>query len=413
MLKNVFLFLLLLAAAGCNSSQNKNPQLQQGNWRAVLQRADGIAVPFNFEVKDSGQVLYIRNGKGRLRVDSIRYLGDSVYIHMPFFNSDFITQIQKDGSLKGKWVKHYPDTNRMLDFTARPGVNYRLIQNPASPDIDISGRWRTSFFTKGEKDSTMAVGEFQQKGNLLTGTFLTEYGDYRYLQGVVDGDSLQLSTFDGSHIFLFQARIATDQKIKDGVFYSGFEGKKNWQAQKDRSAKLPNPFGITTYKPGKNRLHFTFPDLKGDSLSIDDPFFNNKVVIVQILGSWCPNCMDETQFLSQWYKKNKNRRVAVIGLCYERSPHFDQAVKSVLTFKNRFDVEYPLLITGITANDPRLMEKTLPQLEHFISFPTTIFINKKGEIAKIHAGFSGPGTGIHFKQYKQEFNHIIDSLLKE
>ena len=53
----------------------------------------------------------------------------------------------------------------------------------------------------------------------VTGTFLTETGDYRYLEGVVDGDSLKLSCFDGSHAFLFHA--ALDQDSFRGRFWSG------------------------------------------------------------------------------------------------------------------------------------------------------------------------------------------------
>ncbi len=412
MKKLAFLLVVMLPSVffGCRNMTN-NRTLQAGTWRGVLHRSDGIGIPFNFEVQDSGKVLYIKNGEGRLKVDSIRYVGDSVFIHMPFFNSDFLTYFQNDGALKGQWVKHYPDTNRTLGFTAEPNTAYRITPAPRSAKFNVTGRWRTNFFTPGTGDSSIAIGEFKQQGNRLTGTFLTKYGDYRYLQGVVSGDSLFLSTFDGSHIYLFEAAIENDSTITDGVYYAGFQGKESWTAVKDSTASLPDAFSITTYKPGMDQLDFTFPDLEGNPVSISDEQFKNKVVIVQILGSWCPNCMDETQFLSNWYQQNKSKDIAVVGLCYERSSVFQEAVNSVMTFKKRFGVSYPLLITGVALNDPHLMEKTLPQLEHFISFPTTIFLNKKGRIAKIHAGFAGPGTGSHFQAYKKEFNHIVDSLL--
>lgn len=413
MKKTLFFILIVLGITGCSIKDGQ--RLKEGTWRAVLHRSDSIGVPFNFEVKDSaGQtILYIINGEGRMLVDSIRYNGDSVFIHMPFFNSDFWTQIQEDGSLKGKWIKHYPDTNRMLGFTAIPNTDYRIMPSPAKAKYDVSGRWKTKFLSIDKKDTTQAIGEFHQQGNKLTGTFLTEYGDYRYLQGVMGGDTLKLSTFDGSHVYLFKANAKSDSLLTGGVFYAGFHGKETWTAQKDSSAHLPDPFAITTYKPGQDQLSFTFPDLKGNSVSIHDDRFKNKVVIVQILGSWCPNCMDETNFLSDWYKKNKDREIEIIGLCYERSTDFDQAVKSAMTFKKRFDVTYPLLITGVSPSDPHLMEKTLPQLQHFISFPTTIFIDKKGDIAKIHAGFSGPGTGEHYQEFIKEFNQLVDRLVKE
>lgn len=406
------LLVISVIFCGCSIGSRNSDRLQNGMWRAILHRSDGMEIPFNFEVKDSlGKTLInIINGKDRMLVDSIRYKGDSVFIHMPFFNSDFLTKKMEDGSLKGEWIKHYPDSNATLGFSAVPGVTYRISPSPAKPGYQVSGQWKTTFIDDDAKDTTAAIGEFHQDGNLMTGTFLTETGDYRYLQGIMDGDTLKLSTFDGSHIYLFKATAVSDTQLINGIFYAGFQGKESWTAVKDSTAKLPDPFAITTYKPGQDKLHFTFPDLHGDSISIDDDRFRNKVVIVQIMGSWCPNCMDETQFLSDWYKKNKSRGIEIIGLCYERSTHFDEAVASAMTFKKRFDVTYPLLITGVTPGDPDNMAKTLPQLQHFISFPTTIFVDRRGHIAKIHAGFSGPGTGKYYQDYISEFNQLVDQL---
>ncbi len=415
MKKVSFFFILSLFAAGCSHfSQKSWMELQEGTWRGVLHRADGVEIPFNFEVKDSSHKtrMWILNGAGRLPVDSLRYSGDTIFIHMPFFDSDFWAHFQNDGSLKGEWVKHYPDSNRVQKFTAAPNTLYRITPSPAPARFNVSGRWRTTFIRGDQKDTEQTVGEFHQKGNLLSGTFLTTSGDYRYLQGVMDGDTLKLSTFDGSHVYLFKAEAKDNNHLVNGVFYSGFTGKDSWTAEKDSSAHLPDAFSLTTFTRG-DKLSFRFPDLKGDTVSTNDPRFKNKVVIVQIMGSWCPNCMDETRFMGPWYRENKNRGVEIIGLCYERSTDFKTAVKNILPFKDHFGVEYPLLVTGITPSDPRLLEKTLPQLKNFIGFPTTIFINKKGEIAKVEAGFSGPGTGAHYQEFIRKFNQLVNQLLVE
>jgi hypothetical protein len=52
-------------------------------------------------------------------------------------------------------------------------------------------------------------------------------------------------------------------------------------------------------------------------------------------------------------------------------------------------------------------------LNHVISFPTTIIIDKKGKVRNIHTGFSGPATGDYYLDYITEFNHLIDELLAE
>jgi thiol-disulfide isomerase/thioredoxin len=410
-MKKSLLLLLIIGLAGCAHKQDMT--LQEGIWRGALQRADGVEIPFNFEVKDSlgKPVLWIMNGAARMRVDSIRQQGDTLHIHMPFFDSDFEAFFQGDGSLKGRWIKHYPDSNRVLGFSAVPHTDYRLVASPRKTEQNVNGRWATTFTSLDGKDTLQAVGEFHQQAGRVTGTFLTVSGDYRYLEGVMDGDTLKLSAFDGSHVYLFRALAAQDGVLSDGMFYAGFSGTSRWVARRDSSAHLPDAFSLTTFRPGQEKLAFSFPDLEGNPVSLADDRFRNKVVIVQIMGSWCPNCMDETQFISDWYRRNRSRGVEIVGLCYERSTDFDQAVRQVLTFKRRFDVQYPLLITGVTPSDPHLLEKTLPQLQHFVGFPTTIFMDRHGNIARIHAGFSGPGTGAHYQAYIREFNDIIDQLV--
>jgi thiol-disulfide isomerase/thioredoxin len=165
-------------------------------------------------------------------------------------------------------------------------------------------------------------------------------------------------------------------------------------------------------RPGEDRIGLRFPDLDGQMVSLSDPRFAGKVVVIQIMGSWCPNCMDETAFLSDYYQKNKSRGVEMIALAYEYSTDFQRASKSLRKFQQRFNVQYPMLITGITSADSLKTEKTLPQLTPIKAFPTTIFIGKDGKVKKIHSGFEGPGAGARHDLFKEEFEKTITSLLK-
>jgi thiol-disulfide isomerase/thioredoxin len=189
---------------------------------------------------------------------------------------------------------------------------------------------------------------------------------------------------------------------------------QTWVGEKNEQAKLPDEYSLTRLKDSANAtLHFKFPDLNSHMVSLSDPVFKNKVVIVQILGSWCPNCMDETRFLSTYYLQNKSRGFEVVGLAYERTTSFANAKKLLQPFITRFNVTYPILATGVAVNDSLRTEKTLPEIQEIIGFPTTIFIDKKGIIRKIHTGFNGPGTGEHYEIYKKEFNGLVNSLLSE
>ncbi|PUZ24244.1 Peroxiredoxin [Chitinophaga costaii] len=383
-----------------------------GTWQGRLHRTDGVDIVFNFEVKDSAarKVIYIRNAGERLLVDEVSVKGDSVNFTMPFFDSEFKTALQPNGRLEGQWIRHLPERNVVFPFTAIPHESARF-STAVAPAKNVSGRWATYFVTP--KDTDFAVGEFKQTASKVTGTFLTTTGDYRFLEGTVSGDTLRLSTFDGSHAFVFQAIINDDHSLSEGVFYAGPGSKEQWYAHKDAKASLPAATALAGMRPGQTQLDFAFPALDGKIVSIKDPAFKGKVVIVTLLGSWCPNCMDENAYLAKWYEQNKSRGVAIIGLAYERTTDAAASVKALQPFIHRFGITYPLLLTGVTPGDPQKGEKTLPQLTGVKGFPTTIFIDREGNVKAVHTGFSGPGTGEHYETFKKEFNELVDQLLKQ
>jgi thiol-disulfide isomerase/thioredoxin len=136
-------------------------------------------------------------------------------------------------------------------------------------------------------------------------------------------------------------------------------------------------------------------------------------VVIQIMGSWCPNCMDETAFLTKYYDLNKNRGIEMVALAYEYSTNFSRGQKSLRKLQKQFDVKYPILITGVTTSDSLRTEKTLPELSPIKVFPSTIFLDRMGRVREVHTGFYGPGTGIHYEDFKKEFESTISRLLAE
>jgi thiol-disulfide isomerase/thioredoxin len=388
------------------------PVIQQGPWRGQLLREDGQIISFHFDTRQEKgkQVLYVINASERLKVDKIRQVKDSIIIDMPVFESQFRVKKISDQRWEGKWIKGGSTAAQVMPFIAQ--LQQALTpETIAKPVADITGRWSVTF-TQPNNLSRPAIGEWQQKGYTLRGTFLTPSGDYRYLSGVVNGDSLRLSTFDGSHAYLFTAKLNSDRQITGGIFYSGAIGKQTWTAYKNDTASLPD-LAAMYVKDGQEKLHFRFRDLNKKWVSLTDPKFKNKVVIIQIMGSWCPNCMDETAFLSEFYNRNRHRGVEVIALAYEYSTDWERSKKSIQKFKDRFSIKYTILNTEVTVSDSLRTEKTLPQLTQIKSFPSTIFLDKKGRVTKLHAGFEGPGTGEHYEALKKEFAATVDELLKD
>lgn len=406
--KILFSAVFVAALTHITSAQTK---LQTGVWRGVLKTATAKEIAFNFEVTNAGgkQQLAIINSTEHFKVTDVTGKGDSVFIKMPLFDSEFRLK-QTGNNLTGHYIRHLGDRDVPMDFTATAGTPWRFFKTPAKTNYNVEGRWSAIIGDSTGRDTT--VGEFKQTGEKVTGTFLTTTGDYRFLEGTVSGDSLYLSCFDGGHAFLFTAKIANDNTLTDGKFFSGLTGTDVWTAVRNENAKLPDAYSLSALKPGYKKLAFTFKDLTGKPVSLDDARFKNKVVIVQIMGSWCPNCMDETAYMVNYYKKYKSRGVEVVGLAYERTTDFAKSQKALAQLKNRFDIKYPILITGYTSNKVETA-KSLPMLTKVVGFPTTIIIDKKGDVRKIHTGFSGPGTGDHYTDFISEFEKLTDDLLAE
>ncbi len=383
---------------------------QQGWWSAKLQRNDGNAITFTFEWKtEKGKpVWYIHNAAEKIRVDNIIAAGDSLIVQMPVFESQFRV-VYHNKKITGVWVKGGSVKTQLMPFTAVPG-NKRF-DGLTKSNKNISGRWAAAFASAKAKE--LSVAEFKQTGNKVTGTFLNPTGDYRYLEGIVTKDSLLLSCFDGGHAFLFTAKIERNKKITGGTFFSGATYKEDWRAEKNAAAKVSEESVAMYVKPGEEKLHFTFKNLEGKTVSINDDKFKNKVVVIQLMGSWCPNCMDETAFLSEYYNKNNNRGVEVIALAYEYTADWERSVKSLKKFQERFNVQYTILNTGVSVGDSLRTEKTLPELTPIKFFPSSVIIDKTGKIRKLDTGFNGPATGNHYLIYKKEFEGMVDKLLKE
>ncbi len=404
---------IILFLSQCKTKQQS--KLQNGIWRAELQREDGKQVVFNFKLTDSAnqKVIYITNADASLRVDSIKMKKDSIFIQMPFFGSHFNAKITQEGTLEGFWIKEYGSKKEKMPFSAVPNDSTRI---PASAKANgnIDGTWATTFGT-GE-NQRKAIGIFKQEDNRVTGTFLTPVGDYRYLQGVISGDTLKLSGFDGCHALFFTAQLDSSQKkLSNGLMYSINSDPRSWSASKRKYDSLPKAYAVKNIPQGSVKADFSLKDFRsGKEVSINDSTYNGKVVVIQILGSWCPNCMDETRYLAPYYNKNKDRGVELIGVAFERTADFQESKQALNSFFTHFDINYPVLYAGVSYSDPKLTEKVFPNLPVDIHvFPTTIFIDKEGFVRKVHSGFNGPATGKYYDQFKEEFNHIVDGLLAE
>ena len=403
-IKIITVILILSTLFSCKK-ETKSTELKQGFWRAQIHMQQQ-ELPFNFEVIKKGEKYTAKliNSKETIALDEVEVVDDSVFITLHIFDIDLRAKINGD-TLNGLYIKNYKENYR-VPFTAVYGNTHRFINQKSNTQFD--GNWQTTFV---EEDGTSypAVGIFKKEGDLLTGTFLTETGDYRYLEGYTKSNNMHLFTFDGNHAFIFNATIENDS-LK-GEFLSGKDYRENFTAYKDENAKLTDATKLTYLKKGYDHIEFSFPGLDGSPVTLKDKKYQNKVVMLQIFGTWCPNCMDETKFYSNWYEKNKDKGVEIIGLAYEAKDDFEYAKARVEKMKQKYHVGYDYVIAGVY--DKEAAAKTLPMLNHVLSFPTTIFIDKKGKVRRIHTGFSGPATGKYYEEFVDDFNNFMNQLMNE
>ena len=389
--------------------KDKKVAISEGIWLAELEVMDNEILPFNFELSKSASGKYqleIYNASEVIHVDEIEISNDSIIIKTPVFEG-YIAGTFTDKSIKGQFIKESLD--RIVPFEAVYGEADRFKINNSSIE-NISGVWETEFEPNTD-DAYIAKGIFTQRDDKVTGTFRTTTGDYRYLEGVVTGDSLKLSAFDGAHAFLFTAKV-TDSSL-NGAFYSGNHSKELFVAKRNDAYELPSADSLTFIKDGYDKFAFSFPNEFGESISLEDERFKNKVVIVQIMGTWCPNCLDESKYYIDYLKKNNSSELEIVALAFEYAKTKEGAFKSIKRMKDRIGVEYPVLLAQFGSSDKEKAQQKLPMLNHVLSYPTSIFIDKKGNVRKIHTGFNGPATGEKFIEFKKEFEAFVKELQAE
>lgn len=379
-----------------------------GIWRGVLSTPGG-ELPFQMQIDKthSSYTLTVINGEERLTLDEITLRNDSLLARFPVYESELHLKINNDHSMEGSFINLTRKTNGTIPLKLTHGEPFRFRETTATTKSSkMEPRYEVTF-SKGTADSSSAIGVFSKTGNKVTGTFLTPSGDYRFLEGSVIGDSLFLSTFNGVFVYLFKAKILENRVM--GTFYSGTHYQTSWEGIANPKAELPDPESLTTISDKELPLNFTFPDTDSLPVSLSDPKFANKVIVIQILGSWCPNCLDETTFLAPFYDRYREKGVEIIGLAFEKTDDFSRAAANVRRLQNRFSIHYQLLI----ASNRDKIKATMPRLNNFIGFPTTIILDKNHKVRKIHAGFSGQATGIEFERYKDAFELYINKLVAE
>ncbi|HBT85443.1 MAG TPA: TlpA family protein disulfide reductase [Porphyromonadaceae bacterium] len=406
----LLIFTTLIFGIYSCSEQNSTVNLQSGTWLGELEVAEGKQVPFLFDFSntttDSSTVTLI-NGEERFELKGAAFSNDTLVIPIVAYDAVIKGKVTNN-KIEGKFIKNYIENDHGVPFKATYGIKNRFepVDQPTSQQID--GKWDVLFLSE-QGDTTRNVGIFKTDNNIVTGSILTLSGDLRYLEGAYTENGVQLSAFSGLSPYYINLNFTSNSSF-EGIFYTT-RGTTHLLGTKNDDAALADPYSLAGLKEGYKTLSFELPDLNGNMVSLKDEKYQGKVVIVSILGSWCPNCLDEMAFLAPWYEENRDRGVEIIGIAFERKDDFEYARRTLTQLKERFKTDYPLLFGGAVGREN--VAGALPELENFSSYPTTLFIDKQGKVRKVHTGFNGPATGLFYEEFKKDFNQLIDSLIEE
>jgi len=373
-----------------------------GPWRGTLDLAGGT-LKFGVEIAGTGTTLSgkLCNGQQCNAFSKVRADGDSVHFELADFAAS-ITAVVRGDSLVGEYRNVGNRGPRIIPFRASRG------RWPVSPaPAWLAGQWYAQFH--GTVGDSPRIFEFRNGPAGLEGTIIGNSGDYSHFWGEATKDSFALSRFDGSFVYLLRGRLVGD--TLRGTFHAGLKGQTAFDAVRANGPSPLTPPSEVTRADTTGPFRFAFRDVNGVLVQSDDPRFRGKVVVVDAFGTWCPTCHEAAPALVELYNTRHAQGLEVVGLAYEVSG--DTAVDGALVrrYRDKFDIPFPLLLAGI--NDTDAAAATLPQLQGFTAFPTTIFIGRDGRVRQVHAGFYGPATGAQHGALIAEFQREVDRLLAE
>lgn len=399
----VLLLLLFVSTAAAQSLT--------GRWEGTAKVSDTLTVPVHLELSGSGDRVEgtFFNGTQRSPSTEGHISGASVILKYAQFNLTF-QGILKDGVLTGTYSNNAGTFSYPLEL--RPYVKPTV--SPANVP-DISGVWIIP--TESEKGEHAFRLIVKQTGPDVAATILRVDGDTGTLAGTFSNGKFVLSHFGDVRVSVLEVKPAPDGSLDLTLLgthtHAGQEGQAaKLTAFRSTGAKaqiLPQPDDFsahTSVRDPRQPLRFSFPDLNGKVISNTDTQFKNKVVLVNITGSWCPNCHDEAPYLAELYRKYHARGLEIVALDFEE-PEQLQSLQRLHAFIKKYGIEYTYLIAG---SQPELHEK-LPQAVNLNAWPTTFFVGRDGLVHAVETGFPSPGSLEFDHDAKQRYVENIEKLL--
>lgn len=326
----------------------------------------------------------VRNGAEHI---VLKHLGDERYA-VPVFGGSW------NGCWVGEeWQGYWTDSLRPGDYRVPLTLSPLSNAQPTSGSV-TSSRWDTS-------EGTLIL---QTKEDSAWATISTPTGDYRYLAGKKQNNTLTINTFDGAHLCRFSATMTGDSLV-NGSFLSGTHYKTSFEG-------VLAADGGEGWKSAKQAYNGAEMEISGVNSVGDTVTWNQATLqavgktglVVDVMGTWCPNCMDEARLLAELAPNHPG--IQFVSLAFERST--DATILPRLAqFQEELHLSWDVLLGGKASK--RIAAECLGVVDTVHSFPTTVFWSPGGDPV-IHTGFNGPATGQGYAVERAFFESQLNRL---
>ncbi|MBA3973024.1 MAG: hypothetical protein C0504_02260 [Candidatus Solibacter sp.] len=383
-------YALLLMTAGLALAQTP-----KGTWDAVVMAEDReIGFQMKFETRAGGLRAAVMDGDRPIWSTSAVFTQGKLAVKWDFY-AGWLEASSQGGELKGTYTRRTRRGPVSRAFSARPAVAVKA----GAAKSAFDGDWVLT----PEGGGAGMRARFKMSGGKLTGTVLRIDGDFGTLAGAISGNKATLTHFD-----LVRATQVTLAMDGAGKLTGTIDGRTKFTGVRE-GASMPDPSTVTRVRDANEAFQFTAKDLTGRVVTLADERFKGKAVLMTIMGSWCPNCHDESPFLAELHKKYGPSGFEVVALAFEYTGDAAVDVPQIQAFNRRHNVPYLTLLAGSTEDGQ--VRKAMPQLVNFSAFPTSILVDRAHRVVAIHAGFAGPATGSLHSELKGRMTAEVEQAL--
>ncbi|MGA1996113.1 MAG: TlpA disulfide reductase family protein [Bryobacteraceae bacterium] len=376
-------------------------QSLSGLWDATI-KSNGLEIPFRFEISGGGSGVRgsFFNGEEKETSASGKFENGALLLRFDSYSTRLEATL-KDGALDGTYGRE----GRRYPFHAVRFTPPTAEANAQAPSI--AGLWEVATGSaKGERAWRFIV---RQSGAEVSAAILRVDGDTGAIEGRYKDGKFVLSHFDGARPLLLEVTPQADGTL--ALVENGRNGLTAVRSDNARAQGLPEPADPsrhTSVKDPSEPFHFSAPGLDGKLVSDRDARFRDKVVIVAISGSWCPNCHDEAPFLEELYRKYRSRGLEIVSLSFEQGEQVKDPVQ-LRAFIREYGIDYTVLVPG----EPSELAASIPQAVGLDCWPTTFYLGRDGKVRGVHAGFPGRASGQFHDELRRDVTALIERLLAE